>query len=394
VGLLVLGLALTATLLRQEGVPKWRTIWAEDGTVFASCAYERPLSDCLLEPYAGYLHVVPRVAAAIAASGDEAGLPLRLAFLAGLIAGAAAILVALAVLDVTRSMPAGILAGAGLVLIDPAGVEVLGNLANLHWVLLAASVVVVVCMWLGRAPSVADLALLVATALSSPVGALVLVPMAVVAVASGSPSGRMTLIVIAVASVVQIGAMVTQQRIESPGPTPTPRSMLGWVKDALVDSGWFGNRYPIANVAAIAAAVATLCVLALRRQTKPALAIAALGVVGLTILLARLYLAHASSSRYAYVAVALSVCAVALGSGLLASRVDGRRRTFLMAAMLVLVGAGFTMSFRVPAYASTGPDVVQQLDGMRCATGTRIVVEISPRAWHMSIPCPDSLASA
>jgi hypothetical protein len=204
----------------------------------------------------------------------------------------------------------------------------------------------------------------------------------------------MAFTVIVVASVIQIGAMATQQRIESPGPTPTPRSMLGWIKDALVDSGWFGNRYPIANVAAIAAAVAALCVLALRRQTRPALAIAALGAVGLTILFARLYLAHASSARYAYVAVALSVCAVALGSGLLAARVDGRRRAFLMAALLVLVGTGFSMSFRVPAYASTGPDVVQQLERLRCATGTRVVVDISPRAWQMSIPCPASLASA
>ena len=153
--LAVLGLALMATLLRQEGVPKWRTIWAEDGAVFAACAYERPFFDCLLEPYAGYLHVAPRVAAAVAvaASGEPEELPLRLAFLAGLLAACAAMLVALAVFDVTGSMLAGLLAGAGLVLIDPAGVEVLGNLANAHWILLTASVVVVACMWLGRAPA-------------------------------------------------------------------------------------------------------------------------------------------------------------------------------------------------------------------------------------------------
>src|SRR6476619_3661344 len=50
--------ATVAQLYRQSGVPPWRTIWAEDGgTFFAGTASVGRL----LDPYAGYVELIPRV---------------------------------------------------------------------------------------------------------------------------------------------------------------------------------------------------------------------------------------------------------------------------------------------------------------------------------------------
>ena len=59
-------LVFVATLARQTGVPKTSTIWAEDGSVFLQCAYDRSFLDCLVTPYQGYLQLLPRLGGAIA----------------------------------------------------------------------------------------------------------------------------------------------------------------------------------------------------------------------------------------------------------------------------------------------------------------------------------------
>lgn len=97
-------LALLATFLRQEGVPKARTLWAEDGAVFAACAYERGPLPCVAEAYGGYFQVAPRLSAIVVPMGDPADLPFRITLVSALVAAAAALLAGRAVAE-TRGEP-------------------------------------------------------------------------------------------------------------------------------------------------------------------------------------------------------------------------------------------------------------------------------------------------
>ena len=136
------------------------------------------------------------------------------------------------------------LSGVGLALVNPAGTEVLGNLANLHWVLLSASVVIMVCMWLGNPPGWTGNTVLVLTTLSSPLGPVLLVPMGLVAVAKRRPGARSTTLVVTCAAVLQSLAMVTGERPAPSGPSPTLADLVSWTGVAVRDWGWFGSAIP------------------------------------------------------------------------------------------------------------------------------------------------------
>src|SRR5438445_6711308 len=83
---LVAGLA---TVARQQGIPRYRTIWAEDGAVFAQCAYDDSLVGCLATPYDAWIHTVPRVLASVATALPPATLSYALTALAALVTIAA-----------------------------------------------------------------------------------------------------------------------------------------------------------------------------------------------------------------------------------------------------------------------------------------------------------------
>lgn len=62
-------------LVRAPGLPAWRVLWAEDGTIFLQQSLDRSFPHMLGTTYAGYLHVVPRLLtepAALLPLGDAA----------------------------------------------------------------------------------------------------------------------------------------------------------------------------------------------------------------------------------------------------------------------------------------------------------------------------------
>lgn len=174
---LLLCLGTVLQLLRQPGVPAWDTVLAEDGGIFLTDALQRPGAGVLVQPYEGYLHVVPRLLAAAAAV-----LPLQAAAVA--LSGGAALVVSLLCLWIWSASRAvlqthwarGLL--VVLVLLLPAaGFEAQASINNLHWYLDFA------CFWVFaavlRTPGLAAAGALVAAAaaLSDPLAGL-FVPLA------------------------------------------------------------------------------------------------------------------------------------------------------------------------------------------------------------------------
>ncbi len=151
-------------LERQAGHRPWNTIWAEDGGVFYPGALLHPLAS-LMQPYAGYLQLVPRLIADAVTL-----LPLRAAAAGFAVAGA---LVAAACAAFVCQASAGHiqapalrwLLAAGVILLPPALTELSGNGVNTPWYLLFALFWAI--LWRPRSGRGAGLAAAVAFAAAS-----------------------------------------------------------------------------------------------------------------------------------------------------------------------------------------------------------------------------------
>jgi hypothetical protein len=127
--------ALLAGLLlaRQAVVSAWDTIWAEDGFAFLSDALSGDAVGAVVQPHGGYIHPLPRAAAAVAVV-----LPLELA--AVVLSAAWALVVALLAAfvyaasgEILRSRALRVALATLTALLPAAGSELLGNTANLHF---------------------------------------------------------------------------------------------------------------------------------------------------------------------------------------------------------------------------------------------------------------------
>jgi hypothetical protein len=119
-------------------------VWAEDGRFLEDRLRSGP-GGSLLEPFQGYLHVLPRAVVELAAV-----LPLRhyavaVTGLSCLVVGAVAALVYVCSRDVLVSRAARCALALVTVLVPTAAVEALGNTANLHWFLLWLTPWVLLC---------------------------------------------------------------------------------------------------------------------------------------------------------------------------------------------------------------------------------------------------------
>lgn len=396
-------LAVGAAFLRQEGVPKVHTIWAEDATVFVPCAWERAPLDCLLTPYQGYVHAAPHLAAAVVVPGDLAGLPFRLLLGAALVAATVAVLVARSVADATGSLVAGLIAGAGTALVHGAGVGVAGSLTNLH-ILLAAGASVVVCMtWLGRRPGYADLLLVALAAGSSPY-APVLPLLALGGVLRRTPRARLLLAIAAGVTALQAVVVVTAVRVPPFDDPVTLPGLWAWAVDA-IRFGVYGPApwtWKVVPIGLAGLLVAGLAAAAWRdRIMRPAfLCVAGLLAAGAAMLLVSVVANRSYSYRYAYPLAVCAVAAVAVAAAALGGRWRGPHGRELLPALVGLVLlVPALLTFRVDAGASWGPDVIAQLPRARaaCVAGAasveiRISLLLPTGAYRMPTPCRVVLA--
>jgi len=401
-------LVLLATLARQTGVPKIDTIWADDGTVFLDCAYRRSFIECLATPYQGYLHLVPRVGAALAAAAPPAQASVVLVLLAALIGAAAAGLAARAIASATGSPLAAVIGGSGLGLVWQAGREVLGNLANLHWVLLAAALVVLACAWVGHRLDGIDAALVAVTGLSSGLAPL-LVVVVIPAVILARPGARLSLSVAGATTLIQVAAELGATR-QASGTTPLGLAdAVGALGDHVLGTGFFGTlRTPPGWIVPVGILVTILIVgaasRARRRDAIPGIAVVVtLVAVGIGIFGASVILNRLVNPRYAYAPAATGIAALAVGSGLAArvlataNPVDALQlwlARLLVPAVALVLAFGFIRSFRLETRASDGPNVPNEIEaaaGACNASTSWITIPISPRPatsnWNLSVPC-------
>jgi hypothetical protein len=124
-------------LERQAGHRPWNTIWAEDGGVFYPAALLHPVAS-LMQPYAGYLQLVPRLIADAVALLPLPAAAAGFAVAGALVASACAVFVCQASAGHIRTPVLRWLLAAGVILLPSALTELSGNGVNTSWYLLFA----------------------------------------------------------------------------------------------------------------------------------------------------------------------------------------------------------------------------------------------------------------
>jgi hypothetical protein len=427
--LVAAALAVVATFARQQIIPKHRTIWAEDGTQFVRCVYSRlgPLR-CLSIPYGGVLHVVPHLAATVAVSVvSPRSLSVALTTAAAVILGLCSLAVARAISHVTRSAISGLIGGAALALVFQAGREVIGNLTNLHWVLLTTGIVLAVAAWLGHRPGALEMSLVVGGALSSGLAPM-LPALAAVGWALRRPRAQRFFWMTATAAALQVAVSVAYPRSRSrPKRAGVAFShVLALYATEVVGRGPFGGLRipPDWTVTAGALLVLALLIITwgLRRWGRGiegvpprdaegavalspllgASAVATFLVTGTLVFGAAVFVNREFNPRYTYVASVLAVEALVTGAAFLQrmpsadARGSYRRLRPLtrlsIPVVFLAMATGFARSFAIRARASAGPDYQARYEHEhgKCATGSAaITIPISPYypPWAVTIPC-------
>lgn len=131
----VVGGSATALAWWRLGPTTRGTVWAEDGGVFLRDRLALG-PGAVLEPYAGYRHLVPRIVVDLAWLLPVERYAVAVSGLACLVVGVVCALVFLLSGDVVRPWPLRVLLAAVPVVLPLAPVEISGTAANLHWYVL------------------------------------------------------------------------------------------------------------------------------------------------------------------------------------------------------------------------------------------------------------------
>lgn len=392
-----LGAGAVVVLARQQGPGATDTVWAEDGSVFLAQARDLGVGDSLSEPFAGYLHLVPRLAA-----GAVSALPLEtadtaFAVLSALVAAACALFVFRASSAHVRSAWARVACAAPLLVSPLAGTEILANVANLHWYLLYAAFWAVV--W--EAPSrweAATAAAVVAAAVLSDPFALVLAPVVVLRVVALGRRADAAVLAFAASAVAQVagtlGATGQRQLGEEAEVALVPfRFAVDVFGRGLAGDRLVGESGLSARGAAVAAVVAAgLAGVAWARRgvlRRRAALVAVLAVVSVAYFAAPVALSGISAPRYAFAPALLAVAALVV-------LLDGAALDRTAAAALALVAACWVVG--LPSYNERDErpawDEALAAAARSCTAGGRADVAVLPRGMSARLACDDVVEAA
>jgi hypothetical protein len=393
-GLLAVAWAVATALLlvRPAGVPAWRVLWAEDGSRFLSGALDHPGPATWLEPYAGYLHLLPRLVGDVAARLPLAAAAPAFAVASAVVAGGSLVLFAA---GLRRWLPAP-WQRAGLVVALAAthalAGEAAANAANLHWFLTLG----LLGLALSRPrhlPVTAAAAAAVLFALSDPFAPLV-APVALAAAAAGTSGAvreRRTWVVplaIVAGAAAQVVTMIRTPRAPAPGAPLPGGDLVPLYLDRVVRHGVSPRALgPVPDDALLVALLAGTAVLlgltlTAARHVVPG---AALLAASPAVFVLNVTVNRGVADRYAALPVALLVAGVlVLAAGVPGA---GRRLCGLTCAGVVLLGC---LSFSTHPPRAAGPDFAESARraAATCAAGGRTVaVAIAPSPWTTALPC-------
>jgi hypothetical protein len=375
------------------------SIWAEDGQIFLADAERSSLPATLLEPYAGYMHALPRGLAELVTLLPISAAPAALTVSAVAVSSMLALIVFTALVDhIPSTWPRACIAVFLVAL--PVGRETVGNIANLHWLLVVASVCVL--FWTPRSTwgTASGALLLVVTALSNPFGAGLLVVALVRVWVQRHRSAAVFVVCLGVAVTVQFLVMLQAPERSAEAQPSVPRLVATYVS-YVVSQATFGESIAGRGARALALgavglvllsslALATASVMQRRRATGTPLFAAALLLGSLASWLVFYGLSGVATSRYVVVPASLLVIAVValvVSGARVGSWTAWRRRVLVIA--VVVVGAGWLTS--VPLPARHGPSWAPQVEDARarCDAGptTDESLEISPAGWEVLLPC-------
>jgi hypothetical protein len=402
VAALVAGTALV--LARQTGVGALDTLYAEDGVVFLTTARRMSLWSGLWEPFAGYMHLVPRLLA-------EPISALSLDRSAEAMAVTAAVGAALLALVAYRSLAGHItspiirgIAALGVLALPVGQEEVFSVVANLHWLLVPVAALVLLWNPQARVETVVAAFVVFLAAASDPM-AVVLVPLAAIRLAA--PLSRWAKVPTAalvagllVQALVVAGGSDTREFTE---PIRDPAKLLIWLlfdvpARTVGGTRWVGGISEPSSWVAAAVAITALAVfvavcwrtLARRELLVPA----ALATTGLL-----LYLAYAGVSgerppRYGVPSGILLIVAIAICVDRLRRKLAPRQARRWAIAVGAAVALVWAVNLRIDTGRSDGPGWSTELAAARerCEADGAITVAIPitpDRRFAVELPCAD-----
>jgi hypothetical protein len=396
-----------AALLRVDGGSPLRTMWAEDGATFLSQAESRSVADTLLHPYAGYLHLVPRLVAELASALPLSWADSVFAVAAALGSTALGILVFQATSGHIRSTLLRAAVATYFVL-PPIGSEIFGVTANLHWFLLPAAFCV--ALWRPRSMrgELTGAAVLLLAALSDTFVVLV-APLLVVRLLVVGRRGWVFAISGGVGCLIQLVAMAgAPARAVEPAFAPfrigawyaargLPGALLG--EGVLGEGGGGLSHAWLAVGAAITIAVGLLVLHAVRSPWSHRVRPFVLVCLAAALVLYALLVSGAGTvvDRYAMPSAVLVVVALAAlldawldGRPLLATLPRSGRGALLTAGLAVFV-LGWLAALPVTGHRADRPlnwDPSLSEVSPSCGSGAdRVAVPINPLGWTARLPC-------
>jgi hypothetical protein len=391
-------------LVRVPGLPAWRVLWAEDGTIFLHQALDHSFPHALGTTYAGYLHLLPRLLAEVAVA-----FPLGAA--AGVLAAESAAVVALlaayvwvASASVLETRRARVLLVALFVCVPPAVIELEATVANLHWYGLVASFFAFLRRPASRREAAVGAAVVGLTALSDPMLALLLPLLALRPGGVRRPQLGARLIPaaalagLAVQAVAILGASGPERQADFWPPDLASIYAQRVAGPALLGDSWSGQLWLSAGWAAAWAALALLAALALTaaytggeaRRRHARLAIAAslvlfaapMAIRGTSEMAPQLGVLFGGGARYTFAPMVLAWVPLLL----LADRGAWSGR---LATVVVVIVAASTTGVTDRSLGPEWPDAVSAARHT-CASGaTSAPVRIAPSAatWTVRLRC-------
>jgi len=404
VSVVVAILAVLVNLVRQPGSAV-DNLWAEDGRIFLTQAWQHPVWDTAVDPYNGYLHLFPRLAAALAAA-----LPVGAAAAAMAVAGAiAAAIAAVAVIVGSeghlRSLPARAGLGVAVGLFPAAGFEIAANAANAHWYLMAATFWMLLWTPRTRLGAAVSTGLVFLTATSDPLTAL-LAPLGLVRLVAGGRGSRVVIAGLVAGLAAQVPAVLTQS-LQPPVGRPTASAVTGAYLRRIVGGAGAGfsadhdaGRAAVTASVALLAGLTVLAVLVARRRGRTAVLLAACVVwsmvmfaVPVALRWSPIYLdrSHPTlGTRYSLVPwlLVLVVGAAAVDAVAQRWRVAGALvgLAWIAAVVAVCVPSLGEGTARAPSYSAQLPHAHRVCDLLPGPATMRLAASPGP-SWDLVLPC-------